>query len=351
MSTTTRDYYEILGVSKNANEEELKKSYRKLALKYHPDKNPDNPEAEKKFKEAAEAYEVLSDQEKRKAYDQFGAAGLKNMGFGGFQQTSAEDIFSHFGDIFGDLLGGSSSFQRPPVRQRGADIRYRLAVPFIDAALGVTREISLELHESCSSCGGSGVRAGARPGRCPRCGGTGQARAQGLGGFFSVRSTCSACGGTGRSAGPPCTSCGGSGRTLAPKTVSLKIPAGVTDGAVLRLAGRGEAGRGGGPQGDLLLEIRVEPHTSFNREGLDIRSAVKVPLATAVLGGEVDVSTLRGSISLKVPPRTSSDSWLRLKGQGISTPRGKGDHLVRVVIVVPQQVPPELEAALRQSDG
>ncbi|MCZ6793461.1 MAG: molecular chaperone DnaJ [Planctomycetota bacterium] len=355
MSTTTRDYYDVLGVSKDADEAVLKKAYRKLALKYHPDKNPDKPEAEKKFKEAAEAYEVLSDPEKRQAYDEYGAAGLKNMGFEGYSQASYEDIFSQFGDIFGDLLGsgfGGGSFGARPRRRHGADVRYRLSVSFVDAALGVTPEIRLEFQESCATCRGSGVHPGAGPATCSRCGGTGQSsRSQGLGGFFTVRSPCPACGGAGKVAGPPCSSCRGKGRTSTHKTVSLKVPPGVKDGAVLRLADQGEAGIGGGPAGDLLLEVNVAPHPTFTRDGLDVRSAVKVPLATAVLGGEVDVPTLRGGLSLKVPARTSSDSWLRLKGQGIAAVEGRGDHLVRVAIVMPEKVSKELEDALRKNDG
>ena len=288
MSTTTEDYYKILGISRNASEDEIKKAYRKLALKYHPDKNPDNPAAEQKFKEAAEAYEVLSDPKKREAYDQFGSAGLKNMGFEGFQQSSAEDIFSHFSDIFSDFFEpGTGMFRERAFPQKGADIRYRLSAPFADAALGATRDITI-----------SGV-----------------------------------------------------GTEAATKTISLKIPAGIQDGAVLRLGGRGEPGIGGGPPGDLLLEIQVEAHASFQRDGLDIRSTVKVPLETAVLGGEVDVQTLRRTLSLKVPPRTSSDSWLRLKDQGIASAQGKGNHLVRVVITVPQDIPPDLEEALKKAGG
>ena len=295
MSTTPRDYYEILGLPRSASEDDIKKAYRKLALKYHPDKNPDAAAAEKKFKECAEAYEVLSDSEKRQTYDRFGAAGLKNQGFEGFQQSSADDIFSHFSDVFSEFFDAGSGprgggfghgfpgggFQRRPAARRGRDIRYRLSVPFVDAALGATREVTV------------------------------------TDGNFEQ------------------------------KTISLKVPPAVEDGAVLRLGGRGEPGENGGPPGDLLLEVHVESHSEFTRDGLDVRSPVKVPLATAVLGGEMDVETLRGTISLKIPPRTSSDSWLRLKGQGIPGADTTGDQLVRVVITVPEEIPAELEEALK----
>jgi len=341
-----KDYYEVLGVSKDASDEEIRKTYRKLALKYHPDKNPNNPEAERKFKEAAEAYDVLSDKAKRQAYDSRGAEGLKDMGFEGFR--SNEDIFSHFSDIFGDLFG--PRFYRQSTRpQRGGDVRYSLSVSFADAALGATREITVPVHESCKECGGTGSEGGAVEAR-PACGGSGHVSERGRkqGGFFSVSSPCGACGGTGRRADRACGSCGGEGRSMHPKRISLRIPAGISDGTALKLSGQGEAGSHGGPPGDLLLEVHVERHPEFTRDGLNIRSSVPVPVKAALLGGEVEVATLRGRIVLKIPKGTSSDAWLRLRGQGIESRGEKGDHLVRVVLTVPKDLAAEVEDAVRK---
>jgi molecular chaperone DnaJ len=344
-----KDYYATLGVSKDADDDAIRKAYRKLALKYHPDKNPGNAEAERKFKEVAEAYEVLSDKEKRKAYDTRGEAGVRDMGFEGF--ASAEDIFSHFPDIFGDLFG--ERFYRETTRpQRGGDLRFTLPVSFLDAALGASREITVPLQEVCTACGGSGIEGGQAE-ACPECGGTGHVSRRGKrqGGFFSISSACPACGGSGRKPGRACATCGGAGRVRSEKRLTVKIPAGIASGATLRLRGQGEPGLHGGPNGDLLLEIVVEPHPEFTRDGLDIRSSVKVPVKTALLGGQVDVPTLRGNLTLKVPPGTSGDAWLRLRGQGIeATGRdaGKGDHLVRVVVTVPKDLSPAAQAALQE---
>lgn len=342
----SKDYYEILGVGKDAKDEEIRKAYRRLALKHHPDKNPGNPDAERKFKEAAEAYEVLSDAEKRKAYDSRGAEGLRDMGFEGFRTN--EDIFSHFSDIFGDLYG-ERFYRQATQPRRGVDARFRLAVGFGEAALGGSREIRVPLPSACTTCGGSGAAPGSGPELCTRCGGSGHVSRQGkrLGGFFSVSSRCESCGGTGRSPQRACGSCRGTGRVSRERELSVKIPPGVKSGTVLRLAGQGEAGTRGGPPGDLLLEIQVEPHPELERDGLDIRSSVKVPLKTALLGGDVDVATVRGTIRLKVPRGTSSDTWLRLRGQGIETRDGKGDHLVRVVVTVPSSLSPDVEQAVR----
>ena len=343
-----KDYYKILGVGKTATDEEIKKAYRKLALKYHPDKNPNNPEAEKKFKEAAEAYEVLSDKEKRKLYDTRGAEGLRDSGFEGFR--SNEDIFSHFGDIFGDAFG--QRFYRQAARPlRGEDVRFTLSVSFLDAALGATREITVPLQDACPECRGTGVQGGQPADEtCPTCGGSGHISRQGRpqGGFFSVSSPCPTCGGTGRKPEKACPACGGEGRVLRQKRISLKIPAGIPDGGVLRLAGQGEVGQRGGPPGDLLLEARIETHPEFTRDGLDIRSTAKVPVKTALLGGEADVNTIHGRIALRVPKGTSSGAQLRLRGQGIAAREKKGDHIVRVEITVPKEVPAELEEAVRK---
>jgi molecular chaperone DnaJ len=345
--TQTKDYYKILGVAADASEEVIRKAYRKLAFKYHPDKNPNNPEAEKKFKEAAEAYEVLSDKEKRKAYDSHGEEGVRNMGFEGFQTN--EDILHHFSDIFGDLFG--QRIQREALApQRGGDVRYGLTVSFSEAALGATRDLRLTLATPCGACGGSGAEGGQALSPCAACGGTGRVSKGGRrsAGIFSVSSACPDCGGSGMRRERPCSQCAGRGRVPQEKTIALRIPPGIAEGAVLRVAGQGEAGTHGGPPGDLLLEIHVGPHPDLTREGLHIRSSVKVPVKTALLGGEVEVSTLRGTVRLKVPPGTSSDSWLRLRSQGIESRGEKGDHLVRVVITVPRELSTEASEALKQ---
>lgn len=342
------DYYQVLGVSKDATPEEVRKAYRKLALRYHPDKNPGDAAAEKKFKEVSEAYEVISDPQKRKAYDERGKAGVRDMGFEGFQNT--EEIFSHFGDLFGDLFGGRFGGEtRREGPRRGRDLRFVVNVPFVEAALGSTREVRVPVREACEECGGTGEKGGsAAP--CPQCKGSGQVTQGGRkrGGFFSFSSPCPACGGSGRQVGTPCPACGGKGLVQREKRISVKIPPGIEDGAVLRVPAQGEAGRGGGPRGDLLFQVAVEPDPRFERDGSDIRSSARVPLAVALLGGKVEVDSLRRPMVLTIPPGTSSDSWLRLRGQGIPGPDGAGDHLVRVIVTVPRDVPPEVARAVKE---
>ncbi len=318
------DPYELLGVSKEASEAEIQKAYRKLALKYHPDKNPDDPKAAENFKKVAEAYEILSDPDKRKAYDQ---GGMEATGFQGFD--SNEEVFSHFGDVFSDLFTSRVQPRRPTVPQRGRDLRFVLPIGFTEAALGGQREIDVPSLDICPDCNGQGSASGVAPQPCPDCGGTGQVMRPGRqqGGFFSVSSSCPTCGGTGRQLGSPCPHCGGDGRIEKQRRIKITIPAGISDGQTLRLTRQGEAGRAGGPPGDLLIEAQIQPHPLFQRDGKNIKSDVKVPVGTALLGGKVDVPTLRGTVTLTIPAGTSSDQVLRIRGQGIPSKDAPGDHL------------------------
>ena len=344
-SINSSDLYEVLGVSKDASDAEIQQAFRKLALKYHPDKNPDNPQAAANFKKVSEAYEVLSDPQKRQAYDR---GGMDATGFRGFE--SNEEIFSHFGDIFGDLFGSRLQRRQRAGPQRGRDLRFVLPLTFTEAALGGKREIDVPVLDTCPDCRGQGTAGGAAPVPCPDCRGTGQLSRQGRqqGGFFSVSSPCPACGGSGQQSGPRCSHCGGDGRIEKQKRINITIPAGIADGQSLRLAGQGEAGRGGGSHGDLLIEAQVQPHPKFRRAGKNIRSDVKVPVATALLGGKVEVPTLTGTVVLTVPPGTSSDQVLRIRGQGVPAKDGAGDHLARVVITVPHTLTDNAKAALRE---
>lgn len=344
--------YEILGVSRDATADEIRKAYRKLAIKYHPDKNPGDQKASSKFKEISDAYEVLSDKDKREAYDNRGMSGVHEQGFHGFE--NADDIFSHFGDIFGGMRGGgprsSPRYRQPPQQQqRGRDLRFLVKLDFLQAVLGGKRDIHAPVLVSCDDCAGNGTTGG-EPQPCESCHGSGQVqrRAQQEGGFFSISSACPACSGTGQLHGPLCKTCNGDGRINRPRQLTVNIPPGTSTGQTLRLSGQGEAGRFGGPSGDLLVEVEVLPHAEFRREGNNIRSDVKVPVSTALLGGKVDVRTVRGVVSLSVPAGTSSDSTLRIRGQGVPLKSGPGDHLVRVVITVPKDLSPEKADALRE---
>lgn len=336
-----RDYYDVLGVHKNASDAEIKKAYRKLALQHHPDKNPGNKEAEEKFKEIAEAYEVLSDPEKRARYDQFGHTG---EGFGGFRPGEefggfggfGGDVGDIFGDIFGEVFGGRGFRQRRA--ERGADLRYNLEISFDEAAFGTETHIKIPRTQECEHCGGSGAKPGTSPTVCPTCNGTGQVRFQQ--GFFSVSRTCSQCRGEGRIIKDRCTECGGGGRTKVYKTLSVKIPAGVETGSRLRLQGEGEAGFRGGPPGDLYVVITVREHPIFTRDGEDVLCEVPVSFPQAALGSEIEVPTIEGKVKMKVPAGIQSGAHFRLKGKGIARlgGYGRGDEIVTVIVEIPTKL-------------
>jgi molecular chaperone DnaJ len=330
-------YYEILEVSRNASDEVIKKSYRKLAMKYHPDRNPDDAEAEACFKEAAEAYEVLSDKQKRQIYDTYGHDGLKNTGYSG--PGSSEDIFSHMSDIFGDLFGMGGRRQRDPnAPVQGDDLRYDLEISFMDAMHGVEKEVEITKRETCWTCEGSGSRPGHKAQTCPTCRGRGQViRSQG---FFQVSSTCPQCHGQGQIITEPCADCNGSGLRNRSKKVNLKIPAGVDTGSRMRLSGEGEGGRRGGPSGDLYVIIHVKPHEFFQRDGQVIFLQYPLPMVRAAIGCEVDVPTINGSTSLKIPAGTQSGHRFTLRGEGVASlrGRGKGDMIVEVQVQTPTKL-------------
>jgi molecular chaperone DnaJ len=347
--TTRRDYYEILGVEANASEDEIKKSYRKLAMQYHPDRNPGNREAEEKFKEAAEAYEVLNDQEKRDIYNRYGHEGLNGAGYRGF--SGFEDIFSSFGDIFGDVFGFNAGRSRSRTAARaGADLRYDLKISFMDAALGSSTEIKLRKQILCSSCRGSGCAPGTSPQVCSLCQGRGQVTQSS--GFFSISSTCPQCRGQGGMITTPCPECSGGGKVTVEKTVQLKIPAGVETGSRLRLRGEGEEGEHGGPNGDLYVFLDVENHEVFERNGDDIYCRAPITFLQATLGGTVEVPTLAGTEKLKIPRGTQPGRIFRLKGKGIPHLRGygRGDHLIETVIIVPTNLTKKQEELLKEFD-
>ncbi len=344
--TTKRDYYEILGVDRNAGADEIKAKYRKLALKYHPDRNPDNKEAEEDFKEAAEAYEVLRDAEKRRIYDQYGHEGLQGTGFSGF--GGFDDIFSSFGDIFDEFFGFGGGRRSRSAARRGADLRYDLTVSFMDAAFGVETEIDIEKLETCQACEGGGCEPGTSPENCRYCGGSGQiSRSQG---FFSIRTTCSQCRGQGRTIPHPCPECRGTGQVNRKKRVSVKMPAGVDSGSRLRLTGEGESGAKGGPPGDLYVYVRVEPHEFFKREDIHVICQVPVSFVQAALGDQIDIPTLNGNKTLDIPKGTQPGDIFRFKGEGIPSLRGhgRGDQIIQVMVKTPTRLNKRQEKLLRE---
>lgn len=345
-----RDLYEILGVAKNASDDELRKAYRKLAMKYHPDRNPDSKEAEEKFKEAKEAYEILSDEQKRAAYDRYGHAGVDpnaaGMGAGGMGGAGFADAF---GDIFGEIFGGGRrGGGGGPQVYRGADLKYTLDVSLEQAANGFDTEIRVPSWESCDTCHGSGAKAGTQPRTCRTCNGAGSVRMQQ--GFFSVQQTCPTCHGTGKEITDPCPSCDGVGRIRKNKTLQVKIPAGIDDGMRIRSASNGEPGVNGGPPGDLYVEIHIKPHGIFQRDGDDLHCELTIPFTKAALGGEIEVPTLSGKGAITLPEGTQTGKTFRLRGKGIRGVRASypGDLYCHVVVETPVRLTDEQKKILRQ---
>lgn len=344
-----RDYYEVLGVDRDASDNDIKARYRKLAMKYHPDKNPGDKEAEEKFKEAAEAYDVLRDSQKRRIYDQYGHQGLEGSGFSGF--GGFEDIFSSFGDIFEDFFGFSGNRRGRSRVQRGADLRYDLRLSFMDAAFGTETEILVDKAEACPVCQGSGCEPGTQPEMCPTCNGAGQvSRSQG---FFTVRSTCPTCRGQGRTNKNPCKACRGAGQVRISKKVAVKIPAGVDTGSRLRLTGEGIAGAHGGPAGDLYVFIDVEPHEIFQRNNLDVICQQEITFIQAALGTTVKVPTLNGKKDLDIPKGAQPGDVFRLREEGIPSLRNgrRGDQLIQIVIKTPTGLNKKQEKLLREFEN
>jgi molecular chaperone DnaJ len=346
-----RDYYEVLGVARDAEAGDLKKAYRRLAMKFHPDRNPGDAQAEASFKEAKEAYEVLTDANKRAAYDRFGHAGVeRGHGMGGGGYSNAADAFSDiFGDVFGDIFGGGRRGGRGQMH-RGADLRYELDLTLEQAVAGDTINLEIPSLVACTRCEGAGAEPGSEPVVCATCQGGGRVRVQQ--GFFSIQQPCPTCQGSGTRIENPCTECTGRGRVRKVRTLSVKVPAGVDNGDRIRLTGEGEAGFSGGPSGDLYVDIHVRPHAIFTREGQDLSCEVPVSFATAALGGEVDVPTLNGQVSLKIPAETQSGRTFRLRGKGVRSVRSSapGDLFCRVQIETPVKLSEEQKAMLRAFD-
>lgn len=333
-----RDYYEVLGVSRTANEQEIKSAYRKLALQYHPDRNPDNPDAEEKFKECSEAYAVLADGEKRARYDRFGHQAFgAGQGFGGFD-SNVVDFHDIFGDIFGDLFGGQGGGGRRSRAQRGADLREDLTLEFEEGVFGVSKQVKVRRHEECESCKGSGAAPGKHPINCTTCGGRGQMRYQQ--GFFSISRPCSTCGGAGKLIVDPCNQCRGQGRVVRERTVTVKVPAGVDEGARILYSNEGEAGMYGGPPGDLYVVLHVREHSFFERDGKDLYCTLPISITQAALGAELAVPTLEGEQTLKIPEGTQTGTRIKLRNKGVPVlnGHGRGDLFVEVKVQTPAKL-------------
>ncbi len=350
-----RDYYEVLGVEKGCGEDDLKKAYRQMTKKYHPDLNPDDPTAEEKFKEVNEAYEVLSDPQKRERYDQFGHAGVDpsyggagGAGFGGFDMGDIGDIF---GDLFGGGFGGSRRSQNPNAPRRGSDIRVQVALSFFEACKGTAKKISVTRSDSCKDCGGTGAEHGTAMKTCKNCGGTGQVRVQRRTpfGMVATQSVCEACGGAGRVIEKSCPACNGRGSISSTKTVEVQIPAGIDDGQTLSLRGQGNSGANGGPAGDLLVTVAVRPDPIFRRQGYDIYCEMPVSYCQAVLGDKLTVPTIDGNVEYTLPEGTQPGTTFRLRGKGVQrlNSRGRGDQYVSVTVDVPKNLTREQKEKLK----
>ncbi len=335
------DYYEVLGVSREASDQELKSAYRRLAMKFHPDRNPGDKAAEEKFKEASEAYQVLSDADKRAAYDRYGHAGLNGGGPGGYGGGfgGAVDLGDIFGDLFGEMFNmGGGGQQRQSRQRRGDDLRYDLEIRFEDALFGVETEVKIRRLQVCETCHGTGSASGRGPSTCPQCQGRGQIRYQQ--GFFSVARTCSACGGSGQIVTDPCNTCHGETRVTRESKLKVKVPAGVEEGTRIRYGGEGDAGRNGGPAGDLYIVLSVGAHDYFEREGNDLHCVVPISFPQAALGAEIEIPAPDGPVTVKVPEGTQSGKELRVRGKGVPhlNERGRGDLIVRVMVHTPKKL-------------
>jgi molecular chaperone DnaJ len=353
-----QDYYEVLGVPRGASRDEIKRAYRKLAVQYHPDRNPGNKEAEERFKEATEAYEILSDDQKRQAYDQFGFAGVEGMTGGAHDFSSVfrdfEDIFGDFSGIFDTFFGGGARRRggRQGAVQRGSDLRYDLEVPFRDAVFGTKIDISFTHNASCSVCGGSGAEGGASGGKktCPTCGGAGQVRRSS--GFFSIASTCPTCGGEGFIIENPCKVCHGTGLEQKRQKIKVTIPAGIDNGKRISIPGQGDAGPNGGPSGDLYVYIHVRPHEFFQRDGTDVYCVVPISFTQAALGAEILVENLEGDrIKVKIPAGTQNGTMLKVRGEGVpflQSPNRRGDMYIKILVQIPQKLSSRARDLLRE---